>query len=30
MRLRKGDVLPAFSLTTQSGRPFTYDDLRGR
>lgn len=28
-RLKKGDALPAFSLTTSAGRPFTGDDLRG-
>jgi protein SCO1/2 len=28
-RLKKGDVVPAFSLITQRGRPFTSDDLRG-
>ena len=29
-RLKKGDVLPAFSLIDESGRAFTDDDLRGR
>lgn len=28
-RLRRGDALPAFSLTTESGRPFTPADVRG-
>jgi protein SCO1 len=29
-RLRTGDALPAFSLTTHEGRPFTPAELRGR
>ncbi len=29
-RLKKGDVLPVFSLTTEAGRGFTHADLRGR
>ena len=29
-RLKKGDVLPVFSLTTEAGRRFTHADLRGR
>ena len=29
-RLKKGDAVPAFSLTTHEGRTFTDDDLRGR
>jgi len=29
-RLKKGDVLPPFSLTTEAGRDFTQADLRGR
>jgi protein SCO1/2 len=29
-RLRKGDVIPAVSLTTAEGRPFDSADLRGR
>jgi protein SCO1/2 len=29
-RLRQGDALPAFSLTTHEGRPFTQADLTGR
>jgi protein SCO1/2 len=29
-RLKKGDLLPAFSLTTEAGRGFTHADLRGR
>ena len=29
-RLKKGDELPAFSLTTESGGTFTNGDLRGR
>jgi protein SCO1 len=28
-RLKKGDVLPALSLTTSAGRPFTEADFRG-
>jgi protein SCO1/2 len=28
-RLKKGDALPAFSLTTSAGRPFTDTDVRG-
>jgi protein SCO1/2 len=29
-RLKKGDPLPAFSLTTSEGRPLTNADVRGR
>jgi protein SCO1/2 len=29
-RLKKGDSLPAFSLTTHQGQPFTAADLHGR
>jgi protein SCO1/2 len=28
-RLRPGDAVPAFALTTDAGEPFTLDDLRG-
>ena len=30
VRLKKGDVLPSFALTTQTHRPFTEAALRGR
>ena len=30
LRVKKGDVVPAFSLTTEAGRGFTHADLRGR
>ena len=29
-RLKRGDVLPAFALITEAGRPFTQADVRGR